>query len=159
MVLGARRTHNSQYADAANDERVRHERAMAAPRHGLGAHESGGAVRSEPDGAVKRVYELRRLHVVRETAETRIAPAEVNRIAFRVTQALKIFEVNVTNPGRAQRRCERIGVELRIAAGFRNRTDVHDLLDAMQVKYLDEFADRARGVPDGENGQRRCGGN
>ena len=158
MCSLGRSAHNFQDADATNDEGVCHERAMAAPRHSFSAHERGGAVRSELDRAVEPARELGRLHVVRETAEARVAPGKVDRIGFRMTQAAEFLEMNVANSGGVERCRERIAVELGIMAGLRNRADVDDLPDAVRAEELDKFTDLARGVPDGEDGQRLLDG-
>src|SRR5579862_1908528 len=52
-------------ADAADEESVRDERAMAAPWDGLGAHQHRGRLfLREVDGAIKRFGECGHLHVV-----------------------------------------------------------------------------------------------
>ena len=50
---------------------------------------------AEFDGAIKRRFKFRRLHVVRIAAKARVAPAEIDGVRTRVTQAAEIFHVDV----------------------------------------------------------------
>src|SRR6185312_3347289 len=61
--------------DAADQERVGDERAVAAPGNGFGAHDGGAALAGEGDEVVEGLLEFRGLHVVGIAAKAGIAPA------------------------------------------------------------------------------------
>src|SRR5260221_1196436 len=78
---------------AANRQRVRHQRPVAAPRHRFGAHNGGGSLPGELDQARNSGLEFRRLHVVRKAPETGVSPARIGRIRTRVAQAAELRQV------------------------------------------------------------------
>ena len=68
-----------------------------------------------------------------------------------MAQSAQAFEMAITYASGVQARGERIGVELRIVAGFRDGADVDDASNAVGAKQRDEFTDGMGGVADGED--------
>jgi len=75
--LGGRRARDVPDLVAAGDEGVGDELAVAAPGHGLGAHDGRRALAGEGLETGQLVPELRRIHVVGVGAEARGAPTQV----------------------------------------------------------------------------------
>jgi hypothetical protein len=157
VLLGFGRADDFENANAANEERVRDEGAMAAPRNGFGAHERGRVLGGEIDGVGEGGSEIGRLHVVGVAPETVVAPAEIDGVFAWMAEAAEFFHVDVADFSGAQRGSERVGVELRIAAGFRKGADIDQLPDAILLQQGDEFVDGARGMADREDRQRLLG--
>ena len=65
--------------------------------------------------------------------------------------------MNIPNVRGAKRAGERVRIELRVAARFRDGADIQDLGDAMRSKELDKLTDGARGMADGEDSERLAG--
>jgi len=75
---------------------------MATPRDRFGAHQRAWFRFREFNGAFECGFKFRRLHVIREPTETGIAPAEVDRIFLRVSQAAEFLDVRVSDSFGAQ---------------------------------------------------------
>ena len=70
---------------------------MAPPRDCFCAHQRARFRFCEPDGAGERGFKFGSLHVVRESAESRIAPAEVGGVFGGMSQAAEFLEVRVSD--------------------------------------------------------------
>ena len=75
-----------------------------------------------------------------------------------MAQASEFFHVNIANVDGAEGCGERIGVELRIVARFRNGANVDQLCDGVGLQQFEEVLDWMRGMADGEDGQHFLGG-
>src|ERR1700730_1105868 len=155
--LAVRTVYDVLNPNAATQEGVGDERAVASPWHRLGAHQSATFRCGEFDGAIETRLKLRRLHVIREPSETRIAPAQVGRIGPTATEPTEDFEMCVTDAGRAQRRRKGFARELRIVAGRRDRTALEDPLDMVQPEQAYEPVQRSCRVSDRKDGQLGLG--
>ena len=65
-----------------------------------------------------------------------------------MAQAAEILHVNVTDVGLRQALLQTILHELRIMAGFGNRADIDQLLDAVGVQQANKLIDRMGRVAD-----------
>ena len=137
--------------DAAHAERVRDQRAVAAPRHRFGTHDGGAALGRQLDQLLDGCPELRRLHVVGVAAKRCIAPARVGRIRPWPAQAAEIRHVQVGDPAARHRLLQGVAVELRIVARARHGAHIYQTLDAVRSQQRDELLGRPGGVPDGED--------
>ena len=124
--FGSARADDFENANAAHDEGVGDQRAMAAPGNGFGAHQRGGSFRGEFDGALKPGFKFRRLHVIGIAAKAGVAPAEIDGVRAGVAQAAQAFQMAIADACGVQARGQRIGIELRIVAGFRDGANVDD---------------------------------
>ena len=77
MSFAASFAHDVPYHDAANCEGISDERTVTAPGDGFSAHQDSRMAVSQINQLVEVDRELRRLHIVGETAERRIPPARV----------------------------------------------------------------------------------
>jgi hypothetical protein len=87
---------------------------MAAPRHGLGAHEHDSLARYLFDEGGQIFCEFRGLHAVGETAEGNLSPAHVQRPRVRVTEPSQTGNLRIADAGNLQRGGECVAVELRL---------------------------------------------
>jgi len=143
--------------NTAHGERVCHERTVAAPRYGLGAHERGRARFGPFDRARKSLFEGGRLHVVSKAAKAWVAPAEIDRIGSCMTQPAQLFQVDITNVRGAKRRRECQGVKLRVVSRSRDRADVEDLPDGIRFKQCEKAIDGTGGMTNRKDGQSGLG--
>ena len=124
---------------------------MAAPGNRFRAH-YGATLRSrEPNEFPKRRIKFRSLHIVRVSTKAFVAPSRIDGIFFRVTQAAELLFVRVSNMGLTQRILERIGIELRIAPGARDRPNINNALHAVPGEQSEEFIERPGRVADRQN--------
>ena len=86
----------------AHPKRVGDKRTMASPRDRFSAHQRAPFRFCELDGAVERGFKFGRLHVVRESTESRIAPAQVDGILDGMSQATELLDVRVSDSFHAQ---------------------------------------------------------
>src|SRR5581483_8347536 len=129
-------------------ERIRDERAVAPPGHGLGAHDRGAPPPGELNEFVDRGRELWRLHVVGIAAEAVVAPRAVDGIRARPAQAAELGRVQVLDAGLAHRDLEgRLG-EVRHAPRSGRGADVDEGAHVVAPQQLDQVLRRARGVTD-----------
>jgi len=77
MVAVVRGREHFDDRDAANGQRVGHERAMTAPWHSFRAHDCGALLSAERDQLFEPACEFFRLHVVGVTPEAFIAPSRI----------------------------------------------------------------------------------
>src|ERR1051325_10310113 len=80
---------------AARGERVGDERAVAAPRHRLRAHDRSFLLGREAFQLRDPSAKLLRLHVVGVAAKTQVAPAEIDRFLRGFAQTTQILEMAV----------------------------------------------------------------
>jgi hypothetical protein len=107
---------------------------MAAPRHGLGAHDDGSSLLSPMNELVQGFLKFWRLHVVGEAAKAGIFPSRAGRVTTRVPQTAKPSHVPVTNPRLLKRARKAAFVELRIVSRAWNRSNIDQLLDVVSEK-------------------------
>ena len=151
MKLGRRRTHNIPDLESANGERIRHQRTVASPRNCFSAHQHTRLYFREFDGAFQTRFKLRRLHVIGESSEAGVVPAQILGFRIGVAQAAEFFQMRIRNAELLQRRAERFAIELRIVPGAGNRANIHYTFDAIRSQQVSEFVERPRGMPDGED--------
>ena len=97
--LSASGTHDMLCAYTSDQQRVSDERTMTPPRHGFGAHERNLVLVRQLDQFCETLHIYRRLHVVRVASKGSIAPAQVDRIELRMTQAAQSRQMNVAKAG------------------------------------------------------------
>ena len=151
MRRGAGRAHDVLGLDAAHEQGIGDERAMAAPGQGLGAHQGKAVLARKQDQLLEILLELRRLHVIGIAAKRGVAPAAVDRVAPGMPQAAQPRHVNIADAGFFQRSRQRCLVELRVARRARQRAHVGYARDAVRAKQLDELVDRTRRMADGQD--------
>lgn len=74
-----------------------------------------------------------------------------------MAEAAEPFEMDVGDFVFGKGCSEGVVIELRIVAGFWNGADIEELRDTVGLEQREEFAERARGVADGENERLGCG--
>jgi len=79
-------TCNLVHIESANNERIRNQRAVAPPRHGLRAHDRRPPTARHTNQLPEGSFELRGLHVVGKAGETRISPGCIDGVAVRMSQ-------------------------------------------------------------------------
>ena len=99
MNLAASWTHDVLRPDSTNQQRIRDERAMTAPWHRFGAHDCEPFLLSQQDQIFEALFKFWGLHVIRVTPKGGIPPANIERIALRMTQAAQSRQVNVAQAG------------------------------------------------------------
>jgi hypothetical protein len=81
--------------ESANNQRIRDERAVTPPGHGLRTHDrrppTACHTHQLPEGSVK----LRGLHVVGKAAETRISLGRIDGVAVRMSQTAEGMHMDV----------------------------------------------------------------
>ena len=102
VYLNASRAVNFLGAYAVDHECVGDERAMTAPRHGLGAHQRNSFARGLLDEASQIFSKLRSLHVIGETAEGNVSPAHIQRPRVRAAEAPQAGNMRIANAGDLQ---------------------------------------------------------
>ena len=117
--------------DPSSDQRVSDQRAMAAPRHGLGTHHRETLPLRSFDENLDGCAESGRLHVVCVTPKRRVPPAGVCRMRIRAAKPAQGSNVFVIDLGFLQRLRQVLAIELRIASRARHGTYVDDQLDVV----------------------------
>jgi hypothetical protein len=88
-------TCNLVHMESANNQRIRDERAVTPPGHGLRTHDrrppTACHTHQLPEGSVK----LRGLHVVGKAAETRISLGRIDGVAVRMSQTAEGMHMDV----------------------------------------------------------------
>ena len=107
---------------------------MASPRYGFGAHDRNWLASSHFGQRLQALFEFRRLHIVGEPAEGEIAPACIERIFSRMTQAAQLGHVRVADVCALQRVRQLVHIELRIVARSGNLAHVYQPLDAVVLE-------------------------
>ena len=136
-----------QHRHTANDERVRDELTVTAPRDGLGAHDRGRPLGGQSEERRETLAELRRVHVVGVAAEARLAPSHVRRIGLDRTPAAERRQPVVSYAGRRERSLERLARELRMSPRRREPPHVGDAADGVSLQQRDQRLQRPRQWP------------
>src|SRR5258708_24594230 len=128
---------------------------MAAPGHRFRTHDGraflGRQVQQSREGGAKFVGG----HVISVTAKGSVAPAEIDRIFFRVAEAAETFHVQVLDSLLVHGSGKHRASELRNAPRFGNGTDINEPLNAMSRERGEKFLARSCGMPDGGHGYVR----
>src|SRR5262245_47917167 len=94
---------NVQHFKTARFEVIRDKRTVATPPHGFRTHDCG---RTGSSGYVKQsldsFFKLLRLHVIRISAEGRVAPCSIARVRFGFSLAAQLWKMFVTDSARVQ---------------------------------------------------------
>jgi len=146
MLAGICRAHDVDHLEFSQGQRVGDERAVAAPRHGLRAHDCRRFLPRPVRQLHERRGEISCLHVIRKTSEGRVLPRGVNGIPFRLSQAAESRHVNISNPSSSQRFGKGFFVVLWIVAGAGDSANVGNLLDAVRIEHFDKGVDGVRRV-------------
>jgi hypothetical protein len=133
----------------ARSEKIRHEQAMAAPGHGLGAHEAGGGL---GESVVEGVLPFRSAHASCVASERGRSDAPEALLAGLAASASAELDcVAVGDACRGESLGEGVAIELRIAPRARIPADVDQGPGVGGLEALDELPDRPRPVPDCEH--------
>lgn len=125
------------------------EPPVTAPGQALGAHHRGGC---RGDDLRESRGELARSQVICVGAKARATPRRVLvGGAFAASASAELRNVQIADPRRAHRRCERVAPELRVPARTGKAPDVAERGDAGAPQQLDQFFDRSRRVADRED--------
>ncbi len=135
---------------AENAERIGDQRAMAAPRHRLRAHDRDTFSTACARKRLHRFREGGRLHVIGISAEAFVAPAGVRGALAAVAQAAERGHGQVFDPAVLQCVGQGIRVELRVVTGPRHRADIRQRFYSAGVKEAEEAVDGQRGMTDRE---------
>ena len=104
---------------------------MAAPRHGLGAHDGHRLDVADFNQSLQALFEFGRLHIIGEPAEGEIAPTGVERILTGMAKSPKLRKVSVADVCAEQGRAQLIAIELGIVTGAWNRPHIDQPADAV----------------------------
>src|SRR6267378_3363616 len=132
-------------------ERIGHQRTVASPRHRFGAHDPNAPSAAHANERRERVLKLLGLHIIAKAAKTFVSPAGVRRILARVPQTAQCFEMHIFEMMRFEALGQRGLVELRIMTRARDRTDVDETLDAIDLQHRHKRLDWQCGVPECED--------
>lgn len=136
---------------AAHQKRIAHQRAVAAPGNGLGAHDRAGLLASQLDQPVNALGKGLSLHVIGIVAEGLHPPALVDRVLGFRPQPAQFLQVDVFDAICRQGLLQGALLVLGVIARARHGADVDQPCHAIFVQQPEEFLDRPRGMPDGEN--------
>lgn len=123
---------------SANNERIRDQRTMTPPGHGLRAHDCRPPAACQTNQLPEGSIELRSLHVVGKAAETRVSPSCIDRVAPCMSQTAKGRHMDVLNPGSVKGHWQLILVELRVVPRARDGPYIDQPLNAVSLKKSDE---------------------
>ena len=115
MGLGALGREDVPHGLAARDQGVGDERAMAAPPHGLGAHDRHLLAACERHQPIELGGEHVGLHVVRIGAERGVLPRAVDGVRLLAPEAPEAGEMRVAEAGGVERSRQGVDVEVRMA--------------------------------------------
>lgn len=101
---------------ASHDQCIGDQRAVAAPRDSLGAHNRYARVRATGHQLFKGSLEFVRLHIVGIPAETGVAPSAVDRILPSLSKTPKLRHVERGETGLFQALGQPVRIELRIVS-------------------------------------------
>jgi hypothetical protein len=142
---------------ALAEQIIRYDGPVAAPPHGLGAHDRAPILAAELPQSRKACGEGLRQSIVRIVPKAAHPPIGVRGqfgAARRSAKAAKFRDMFVADLPRRQCFGEAFTVELRIGARPRHRSHVDDEIDARFLEQIDEFDDRPSGMTYGEEGVR-----
>jgi hypothetical protein len=145
-IIGLRK--NFDHRNAPHDECIRYQRAVAAPRHGFGAHDSGAFLLAESDEPLQAARKFVGLHIIGVAAKTCVAPARVDRVLARMPQAAERRQRHVVDILLLERAAEIFSVELRIMPRARHGAHIDQTLDAVGIEQCDKPLDRQRRMAD-----------
>ena len=131
------------HRDPSDDQGVRDERPMAAPRNGLRTHQHHTRFARETNAPIQTLLERRGLHVVRIPAEARIPPPRVLRVSPWMAQSAQPWQVRVPHPNSTEGARQQVTTELRVVTRSRNSSDIDDAFDAVGLEQTDELGDRS----------------
>src|SRR6267143_6058812 len=143
-------------ARASGLERISNQRAVAAERVSLGAHDRHAGASRELDELFESRVESLRLHVVGESPEAVVEPGRVrDRPLERAPQAAKVLHLDVVYPRIRKRGTDRGSIELGVVPRPWDRPNVDKGAYPVGVEHAHELPDRASRVPQGEDDRRR----
>ena len=102
MRFGAGLAHDIKHFNTARQQGITDERAVAAPRYGLGAHNGNNLLPGSFDKTIYRFGEFARLHIIGVIAKRCILPAQVDRIINFWPETAQAFYVGVGNAANRQ---------------------------------------------------------
>jgi len=123
---------------------------MAAPRHGLGAHQYDALPLYPIDKVRQTCREFRGLHVVGKTAKRLVSPTPIRRIRARAPEAAQTYSVRIADAGGLKRHTKRVAVKLRIVARARYGTHVNKTVHRVGFEHIDKRFQGPRGMPHGQ---------
>ena len=85
--------------NASREQRIADQRTVAAPGHGLGAHDRGRLFGRTFQKSRQPRLKLLGLHVIRVAAKRQVRPGSIPRIFRGVPQASEVFEVEIRDLG------------------------------------------------------------
>src|SRR5262245_432901 len=113
MLLWRAGVHNVQDAPTANRQGIGDERAVASPRHGLGAHDGSSPVLRYVDELLQCSLECSRLHEVCVAPKCLVSPAPVWRIRSGSAPSTERSEADIVDASGGKALGQRIVVEMR----------------------------------------------
>src|SRR5688572_24993547 len=147
--LRPRRRTDVPHGLLARDERIRDQGAVALHPVRLGAHDRDALRAAQVEQVLERGVEFRGLHVVGVGAEGGVAPAAIDGVRPRTTQATEAGEMDVAEAGLAERGRQRRRVEVRMTPGPRDLSDVGDERDAVRAHQLRQLGECPRRMAHG----------
>jgi len=141
------------HRDAAREQVIGDDPAVAAPPHRLGAHDRDRLTLRDREKLVEAGVELRRQRVVGVVAERRDLPGivgECGRFLGLAAPAAERRDRGVSD--RRDRGAEDVAVELRVRARSPDRADIDERGDVVGTEHLGELVDRSCRVTDRVDG-------
>jgi len=134
---------------SSGEQRVRDERPVTSPGHGLGAHHSQRPLLRQLVKLGQAALEIIRQHVIRISSKARVAPRFIRgSFAGALAQSAEARQVNVSDARPLKGIAQLLAVELRVAARPGDGANVREGGDPVKSKQLDEFLLGASRVAD-----------
>ena len=134
---------------SSSEQRVRDERAVTSPGHGLRTHHGHGPLFRQLEKLGQAALEIIRQHVIRISSKARVAPGFVTRsFADALAQSAEARQVNVSDARPLKGIAQLLAVELWVAARPGDGANVSERAYPVKSKQLDEFLLGASRVAD-----------
>src|SRR5262245_50636376 len=115
MHRGRSRVENVLDVDAASEQRVGYQRAVASPPDRLCTHERGAAPRTKLHDLIQSPGKRLGLHVVGVAAKARVTPCDVDRVGGRLAVAAECADPAIADAALRQALLQRFLAVLRVA--------------------------------------------
>jgi hypothetical protein len=148
MLRHATGPHDVQHPYAPRLQRIGDQRAMAAPPHGLRAHQCGALFGRQYHELLERGGERRRLHIVGIASERGISPGRVGGVGAWPAPSTERSEPPILRARFEHSVPQRFLIVLRVASRSRETADVSDELDTIFRQQIKEDLDWTRGMTD-----------
>lgn len=139
MRTGIRRAQNFTDFNSPRHQSVGDERAVTAPRDGLGAHDRQRFLARRFDQVYEILSEFIGLHVIGKASERRVTPTRVHRVGPGSAQPAQSRHVAIPNANRFQAHRQILAVELGVVARTRDGPHIDQSPNLVRLQDVNEF--------------------